>query len=100
MRKLLAVLVLMVSMVLLVGCQAKQPDILVIEVDKEFQDYDYMVGEILTRNISIPNKGYKYTIELEDGQTGEVYSDELFSIGEKVLVIEYDEGKAILIDLD
>ena len=99
MKKLLAVLVLMVSMGALVGCQQKQPEIIVVKVEKDFNEYDYMIGEVLTRNRRIANKDYKYTIEL-DGQTGEVYSDGLFSIGEKVLVIEYEEGKAILIDLD
>ncbi len=99
MKKLLAVLVLMVNMVALVGCQQKQPEIIVVKVEKDFNEYDYAIGKILTRNRSIGNKGYKYTIELED-QTGEVYSDGLFSIGEKVLIIEYEEDKVILIDLD
>lgn len=99
MKKLLAIFVLMVSMGSLVGCQQKQPNIIVVKVEKDFNEYDYAIGEILTRNRSIGNKGYKYTIELEE-QTGEVYSDKLFSVGEKVLVIEYEEGKAILIDLD
>lgn len=53
----------------------------------------------LVRNKSIGKKGYIYTIELEN-ETGEVYSDKLFSIDEKVLIIEYEENKVILIDLD
>lgn len=99
MKKLLVVLVLMISLILLGGCQAKQPNIIVVEVEKDFNEYDYIVGEVLTRNISIQTKGFKYTLKLENGEIGEVYSEELFSIGENVLVIEYEEGKLILIDL-
>ena len=99
MNKLLVVLVLMVSMGALVGCQQKQPDIIVVKVEKDFNEYDYAIGKILTRNIRVANKDYKYTVELEN-ETGEVYSDQLFSIGEKVLIIEYAEDKVILIDLD
>lgn len=98
MKKILAVLVLMVSAVSLIGCQ-KQPDIVVVKIEKDFNEYDYAIGKILTRNKSIGEKGYIYTIELEN-ETGEVYSDKLFSKGEKVLIIEYEEDKVILIDLD
>lgn len=99
MKKLLAILVLMVSMVLLVGCQAKEPDILVIEVDKDFQDYDYAIGEVIDRKYSFVNKTYTYTIRLENGEIGEVVSSKLFSLLERVLVIEYEENNVILVDL-
>ena len=96
MKKLL-VLIVLVALIGLSGCH-KQPDIIVVEVDKDFQDYDYAVGEVVNRTYSYVNKTYTYTIEI-DGEIGEVESKDLFSLGEKVLVIEYEENKAILIDL-
>lgn len=99
MKKILTILILMVSTLALIGCQQKEPNIIVVKVEKDFNEYDYAIGKILTRNVSIGKKGYIYTVELEN-ETGEVYSDELFSVNEKVLIIEYEEDKVILIDLD
>ena len=95
MKKLLIALVVLLG---ISGCQ-KQPDILVVEVDKDFQDYDYAIGEVTYRSYSFVNKQYTYTIELENGEIGKVESKDLFSLGEKVLVIEYEENKVILVDL-
>lgn len=97
MKKLL-VLIALVVLLGLSGCH-KQPDIIVVEVDKDFQDYDYTIGEVVNRTYSFVNKTYTYTIRLENSEIGEVKTKDLFSIGEKVLVIEYDDNKIILVDL-
>lgn len=45
------------------------------------------------------DNGYHYVIEIGD-QIGLFESEDLFSVGEFVLVVEIEEGKSLLVDLD
>lgn len=45
------------------------------------------------------DNGYHYVIEI-GGQIGLFESEDLFSVGEFVLVVEIEEGNSLLVDLD
>lgn len=68
--------------------------------DKEqrpsFEDYQYGIAKVVSRL----NYGdyYAYVVEIQEALLT-VYSQKLFSVGEDILIIEYNEGQIILVDL-
>jgi hypothetical protein len=91
MKKLLLIIFLSVVTIFLVGCANTTSD------EEILQQYDFVLGTIQERNSA--DDGYTYTIEIEN-EIGLIKSNKLFSVGDIVLLVEVQENKSILIDLD
>jgi uncharacterized lipoprotein NlpE involved in copper resistance len=91
MKKLLLIIFLSVVTLFLVGCANKTSD------EEILQQYDFVLGTIKERNNA--DDGYTYTIEIEN-EISLIKSNKLFSVGDIVLLVEVQENKSILIDLD
>ena len=90
MKKLL-IIFLSVVMLSLVGCANTTSD------EEILQQYDFVIGTIKERNNV--DDSYTYAIEVKN-EIGLIKSNKLFSVGDIVLLVEVQENKTILIDLD
>ena len=101
MRKLVALIVVLVLGFILIGCEQEEATLSDEEVIVVLDSMDYLVVDVVERR-TVEN-GYEYII-VEHGQTIGVsewiYSDELFSVGEMILAIEYVEGSVLLYDFE
>lgn len=91
MKKLLLILFLGVATLFLVGCANTTSD------EELLQQYDFVLGTIQERN-SVDDS-YTYAIEIKN-EIVLIKSNKLFSVGDIVLLVEVQENKSILIDLD
>lgn len=95
MKKLL--LVFMISLILLGGCKIKPTND--DEITFDMFD-DYWLVEIVSRE-PFGDNGYYYQIKVVGtSDYGYQVSNELFSIGELALVIEFEEDKSIMINFN
>lgn len=90
-KLLLLILFLGVATLFLVGCASTTND------EEILQQYDFVLGTIQERN-SVDD-GFIYTIEIKN-EISLIKSNKLFSVGDIVLLVEVQENKSILIDLD
>ena len=71
---------------------------LLVTSDEEIlQQYDFVLGTIQERNNV--DDGFIYAIEIKN-EIGLIKSNKLFSVGDTVLLVEVQENKSFLIDLD
>ncbi len=91
MKKLLLIIFLSAVTLFLVGCANTTSD------EEILQQYDFCLGTIKER--SNTDDGYTYAVEVKN-EIGLIKSNKLFSIGDIVLLVEYEENKSIIIDLD
>lgn len=76
----------------------KELDKVLVTSDEELlQQYDFVLGTIQERN-SVDD-GYTYAVEIKN-EIIFIKSNKLFSVGDTVLLVEVQENKSILIDLD
>lgn len=91
MKKLLLIIFLSIVTLFLVGCTN-------ITTDEEIlQQYDFVLGTIKERNNV--DDGYTYAVEIKN-EIIFIKSNKLFSVWDTVLLVEVQENKTILIDLD
>lgn len=90
MKKLLIIFLIIVTL-FLVSCANTTSD------EEILQQYDFCLGTIKERNNV--DDGYIYAIEVKN-EIGLIKSNKLFSVGDIVLLVEYEENKSLLIDLD
>ncbi len=91
MKKLLLIIFLSIVTLFLVGCASTTND------EEILQQYDFVLGTIKERNNV--DDGYTYAVEIKN-EIGLIKSNKLFSVGDTVLLVEVQENKSILIDLD
>lgn len=91
MKKLLLIIFLSIVTLFLVGCTNTTND------EELLQQYDFVIGIIKERNNV--DDGYTYAVEIKN-EIGLIKSNKLFSVGDTVLLVEVQENKSILIDLD
>lgn len=91
MKKLLLIIFLSIVTLFLVGCTNTTND------EELLQQYDFVIGTIKER--SNADDGYTYAVEIKN-EIGLIKSNKLFSVGDTVLLVEVQENKSILIDLD
>lgn len=98
MKKLLLIIFLSVVTLFLVGCNDKKGEPIKIGDDEEIlQQYDFRLGKIIERRKL--NDGFTYAIEIKNDIIF-IKSNKLFSVWDTVLLVEVQENKTILIDLD
>jgi hypothetical protein len=90
-KLLLLILFLSIVTLFLVSCANTTSD------EEILQQYDFVIGTIKERNNV--DDGYTYAVEIKN-EIGLIKSNKLFSVGDVVLLVEVQENKSILIDLD
>jgi len=99
MKKLLLTIFLSIVTLFLVGCVSTTNDEELLQQNDEeiLQQYDFVLGTIQERN-SVDD-GYTYAVEIKN-EIIFIKSNKLFSVGDTVLLVEVQENKSILVDLD
>lgn len=111
MKKLLVLFIGFITLFILSGCDAADKGDFMytyggddgwfpyyqLDSSNDLANYDYALG--IVRDRFRYEEGYIYTISINE-EEGDIYSENLFSIDEQVLVIEINEGNSVLIDLD